>query len=386
MSSFTVQSYALKDTHYDSQWEVSIEDRWNYADFKKNRQWREGWISFDCLYFDLDTSYLYNGITSFDADIFKRFDTKKKIFEDIGYGQVADPFDAKFHRSLDKYKGDGCIYAAPALLHDVDNYFDAPGGAIVKYNPKTGEYSKEIIPFPHVYIQSIIIDQERGILYGQTFTPEKFFAYDLEKKTMRDLGLLGSAMAMAQGENIVLDDNGCVWGNWGVTRAWQSFYGADGMRLFKYSPDSGKIEYLNTGLPKKDGSFGYDKAEAFFNFGTGCLYASGANGALYRIETDGPEISFIGEPIPDRRSRLAAMALMKDGCAYGVTGRDGRTELLKFDPRNDSYQLLGSIIDENNNTPYQVHHVTAGPDGVLYAGENDNPYRSSYLWEISNIL
>jgi hypothetical protein len=386
MSSFTVKSYQLQDVHYDSQWKVSVEDRWNYRDFITHPQWKEGWISFDCLYYDPDDGYLYSGITSFASDIFKRFDTGRKTFEDTGYGHIADPYDAKFHRSLEKYQGDGCIYAAVALLHDVDHFFDAPGGAIVKYNPKTGTCSKEVIPFPHIYIQSIVIDQQRGILYGQTFTPEKFFSYNLETKKIRDLGPIGSGMGMAQGENIILDDDGCVWGNWGVTRAWQSFYGVDGIRLLRYSPDSGKVDYLTAGLPKKDGKYGFEKAEAFFNFGTGCLYASGANGALYRIETDGPEISYIGEPIVDRRSRLASMVLMGNGKAYGVTGRDGSTELLMFDPRNDTYKLLGAIVDENNNTPYQVHHVTAGPEGVLYAGENDNPYRSSYLWELSDFI
>jgi len=31
---------------------------------------------------------------------------------------------------------------------------------------------------------------------------------------------------------------------------------------------------------------------------------------------------------------------------------------------------------------YQCHDIVAANDGTLYACENDNPYRSSYLWEI----
>ncbi len=31
---------------------------------------------------------------------------------------------------------------------------------------------------------------------------------------------------------------------------------------------------------------------------------------------------------------------------------------------------------------YQCHDIVATDDGVIYACENDNPYRSSYLWEI----
>lgn len=385
MKTVHARSYKLFDYHFDSQWNALVEHRWNYSDFLKNKAWRKGWISFDCLYYEKESGIIYCGVTSFENDIFHGFDTEKKIFIPTGYERIADPYDAKFHRALDKYQGDGCIYAAIALLHDVDRYFDAPGGAIIKYDPRTGDLTREITPFPHVYIQSTVIDQERGILYGQTFTPERLFAYDLERKTLKDLGPIGSGMAMAQGENIELDDSGCVWGNWGVTRAWQPFYGPDGIRLFRYSPDKGKIEYLNAGLPKPDESYGFEKAEGFFNLGTGDMYASGHNGSLYKFDPKTLAMQYIGSPITDRRSRLASLARMSNGKACGVIGRDGKTELLVFDPARDTYEVLGVVIDSDNNIPYQVHHVIATPEDVLYVAENDNHLRSSYLWEIRDI-
>ena len=42
----------------------------------------------------------------------------------------------------------------------------------------------------------------------------------------------------------------------------------------------------------------------------------------------------------------------------------------------------GAIVSEDGFAMYQCHDVTITPDGVLYAGENDNPHRSGYLWEI----
>ena len=83
-----------------------------------------------------------------------------------------------------------------------------------------------------------------------------------------------------------------------------------------------------------------------------------------------------------RPSRLAAMALGPDGCAYGVTGREGRCELLRFDFRSTRYELLGPVRDEHGDAAWQVHDICRTNDGVFYACENDNPVRSGYLWEI----
>ena len=33
-------------------------------------------------------------------------------------------------------------------------------------------------------------------------------------------------------------------------------------------------------------------------------------------------------------------------------------------------------------SPWQIHDMSFAEDGTIFAGENDNPYRSSYLWEI----
>ena len=189
-------------------------------------------------------------------------------------------------------------------------------------------------------------------------------------------------MDFAQGENIELDDDGNVWGGWTVTRAWQSTPGVDKHRLFKYSPASGKIAYLRTGLPKPDGSYGTVKYEALFNLGNGCLYASGPNGSLYRIDTQTGRAEYLFTPIEDRPSRLASLTLAHDGYAYGVTGRAGKCELLRFDPRTEKYDLLGPIVAADGTACWQVHHTIVLPDGTIYAGENDNPYRSGYLWEI----
>jgi hypothetical protein len=107
----------------------------------------------------------------------------------------------------------------------------------------------------------------------------------------------------------------------------------------------------------------------------------GANGSLYRIDPKTGAAKYLFTPIPERPSRLAAMALGPDGMAYGITGRDGGCELLRFDPRTETYKLLGPIRDTDGVCCWQAHDIVALPDGTLFAGENDVPTRSGYLWE-----
>ncbi len=377
-----IRSLKLKDRKFDN-WKSEIEDRWNYEDFLADEGWRKDWISFDCVCYCAENDTVYAGITSFEADIFRGYSRKKEEFVSTGYERIADGYDGKFHRSLIYY--DGCIYGAVALLHDVDRWLEAPGGAIVRYNPRTNEIKKLGIPLGHHYIQAIALDEKRGIIYGQTFTPEHLFSFDIESGKVRDLGVIGSGMAMGQGENIVLDDDGNVWGAWSVTRAWQSRPGADSFRLFCYRVDKGRIEYFKTGLPKADGSYGYAKAEGFFNFnlGTECLYVSGGNGSLYRVDVKTGNTEYLFTPIADRRSRLASMSMWKDGYAYGIVGRDGKCELMRFNPANEGYELIGEIVDADGVSCWQVHDIEITSDGIIYAGENDVPTRSGYLWEIN---
>ncbi len=382
-----IVAHKLRDRRFGTQWKDEIEDRWEYADFLKDPGWRQDWISFDCLCHDPATDTIFCGITSFDADIFRGWRRKEQAWFDCGYARVRNRYDAKFHRSLVRDRRDGCLYAAPALLHDIDRFWEAPGAAIVRYDPVTNEIARLATPMPHQYIQALILDEARDTLYGQTFTPENLCSYDLRAGTTRWLGPTSSGFAMAQGENIELDSAGNVWGVWTVTRAWQSDPGRDQHRFFRYDPREDRIEYLDKGLPRPDGAYGYARPEAFFNLGTDDLFVSGAGGALYRLDPRTGDAEFLFRAVGDegrgRRSRLAAMRLGPDGCAYGVTGRDGECDVLRFNPADGAWSLLGPLRDsETGAAAWQIHDVCITPDGTLYAGENDHPQRSGYLWEI----
>ena len=373
-----VRSLKLQDVRFGNQWFDEVEDHWDYADMKADPKWRTGWISVDCAAYDDRDDRVYLGITSFDADIFKAYDRRKGQFVDLGYRRIADPFDAKFHRAL--LKGpDGCIYGAIALLHDADRYFDASGGAIVKYDPVSGSLTKLGIPLPHVYIQSAVLSGEK--LYCLCFAPTRLASFDLRTGLSRDLGpICGWTFPMP--ESLAVDDAGFVWSSWSLTRAWQDEAGADAIRLCRVDPARDRIEFFQKGLPRPDGKHGNVHVEGLFNFHDGWLYASGGNGSLYRLDPHTADATHLFTPIPDRPSRLTSLALAADGCAYGVTGKKGKCELLRFDFKAGKYELLGPIVDQDGEPCWQVHDICLTKDGVLYACENDNPLRSSYLWEI----
>ncbi len=377
-----IHALKLQDVDYGNQWFDQVENRWDYQNFQQSPAWRSGWISMDCALYRPQDDRVYLGITSFAADIFKAYDRRTGQFVDLGYSRIADPYDAKFHRSL-VVGPDDCLYAAQALLHDVDRYWEAPGASIVRYDCTSGDIVKLGVPMPHTYIQALALDAARERLYCLCFPPEKLLLYELRTGASRDLGLIGTYGPMVQGENIVVDDAGCVWTNWSLTRAWQSEAGPDAIRLGKYDPEQERMVFSRHGLPRPDGSYGHAKAESFHNFGDGYVYAGGANGSFYRIDPETFQATLLCTPTADRRSRLSSLAPGEDGAVYGVTGRDGQCEFMRLDYRKGSYEKLGPVRDEEGNALWQNHDIAAAGEGVFYICENDNPYRSSYLWEVS---
>jgi hypothetical protein len=214
------------------------------------------------------------------------------------------------------------------------------------------------------------------------FGPEYLGCYDLDTGQSRILAQLSAGLGMAQGENIIVDDDGCVWSNWSLTRAWSNAPGPDGIRQCKFDPREGRMVFFQHGLPTPDRSSGFAKAEALFNLGNGKLFASGANGSLYSINRETGKAEFLFTPIRDRSSRLTSLARTDDGIAYGIVGRAGKCELMKFYYHDGAYDLLGPVVDRSGAAMFQCHDIVATEDGILYACENDNPHRSSYLWEI----
>ncbi|MCC6679939.1 MAG: hypothetical protein IT445_03460 [Phycisphaeraceae bacterium] len=375
----------LKDAHF-SNFHSEVVGKWNYADLVSGQHpdWFHDWVSFDCLLADDARDTIWCGLTCLATDIFYRYDRKHDRFASMNFQQVADRYDAKFHRSL-LFDDDGGMWAATALLHDIDRYHDAPGGALVHFDPVSEQLKIVARPMPHHYIQSITMDRRRGIIYGLTFTPERLFSYEVATGNVTDLGPVGSGFAMAQGQTVVIDRQGTCWGTWGVTRAWLYERGPDEFRLWRYRPDHGRIEYLDHGLPRLHGRTGSAGLDGAHLGPDGVLYMGTVEGLLCRLDPESAQVEAIGKPGPARR--LAGMANGPDGKLYGSAGQDGSVVLFRYDPANRRIEQLGPVYDPDiREYAWHIHDLAITNDGVIYAGENDAPHRSSYLWEISGAL
>lgn len=359
---------------------------WDYADLASDRcrHWFHHWISFDCLLADDERNIVWCGLTRLNTDVFWAYDRGAGEFRSLGFARIADRFDAKFHRSLVRDRS-GLIWAATALLHEIDCWEEAPGGAVVRFDPRAEALEIVARPMPHVYIQSLQIDRQRGLLYGQTYTPEMFFRYELESGQCRVLGPLGSGVALGQSEQLAMDRRGAVWGSYAVGRAWSYARGPTEFRLWRYHPDEGRRQFFHYGLPALYEPGCFVKADGLCTGPDGAVYAGTAEGTLCRIDPDTCRVELLGKPAPGRR--LAAMAVGPDGRLYGSCGRDGCASLFRWDPAGRDLVNLRPIFDaECGQQAWQIHDMAITADGTIYAGENDVPYRSGYLWEISGYV
>jgi hypothetical protein len=93
----------------------------------------------------------------------------------------------------------------------------------------------------------------------------------------------------------------------------------------------------------------------------------------------------LGKPFSG--TRLAGLVQARDGNIYGAgnSGLDsagrGTARIFRYEPSVGVLKDFGRIFDETRDDgAVNIHMLVEGEDGILYAGENDNSYRSSYLW------
>jgi hypothetical protein len=369
---------------------------WDYDELTRDQSsdWFHNWISFDCLLADDEQNVVWCGLTRLNTDVFWAFDRGTQTFRSLGFSKIANPFDAKFHRSL-VHDRSGTIWAATALLHEIDLYEKAPGGALVRFRPKfkglpgvapeTDELTIVARPLPHLYIQSLQIDRERGLLYGQTYTPEMFFIYNLARGDCQLRAPLGSSVVMGQSEQLAIDCRGAVWGCCALGRPWAYTRGPAEFRLWRYHPEEDQWHVFPFGLPAWDNPLSTVKTDGACTGPDGAVYMGSTEGVLYRIDPDTFQVKVIGKPAPGRR--LTGMAVGPDGRLYGSCGRDGAANLFRYDAASGELANLGPIFDPQcAEQAWQIHDMTIAADGTIYAGENDVPHRSSYLWEISGCM
>jgi hypothetical protein len=362
--------------------EIAARQTCDYGELVATSAFRD-WISFDCCLIVPGIDKVFCGLMSIGGDVLWEYDWNADKFQSCGLKGVTDSYDAKLHRSIVWSAAESCMYVATALLHDVDRYRQGRGGAIIRYYPASRKAELVSVPLPHNYIQMIALDETRRLIHGVSFTPERLFSYSLDAGRAVEHGPISSGFQFTQAQNIVVDDDGCAWSPWSVTRAWSLDPGDDLYRLCKYDPDEDRVVFYQTGLPSQRHDGAFNRVDGFFYFGPGRFYASDVYGSLYRIDPATGKVAFVCSPMGDRPSRLTSMALGSEDFAYGVIGREGACELLRFNTLTGDAELLGPVADGDDRC-WQVHDVALhSSTNTLYACENDPPSRSGFLWKIA---
>ena len=158
-------------------------------------------------------------------------------------------------------------------------------------------------------------------------------------------------------------------------------------RLFRYHPDEDRMEFLKHGMPMVTDPSGCGKLDTTAIGPDGVVYASTTEGLICRIDPDSGKVETIGKPGTSKLQRLSALITGPDDKLHGVTGKGGLAELFSLDPVSGDITNHGPLYDkEINVTAWQTHDIAIMQDGTIYAGENDVPHRSSYLWEITGVI
>lgn len=329
----------------------------------------ENHIAFTSLLFHPGDGKLYCGITAYNTDILYRFDPVAKSFESLHYRDIADPYEVKVHRSLE-LASDGTIYGASACLYSVDQRLKAPGGALFKIAPASDRVEKFAIPVDHDYIQTISLDEQRQLIYGQTYPVFRFFVYNMATGSTKDWGYMGSITHIS-----AIDDAGCFWGTWDVTRHF----------LYKYDPSTGEITYFRHSVPnaREDSNRMYPGAgpvDCMINGGDGYIYIGTCGGSLCRLDPKTAEVRYLGKPAAT--ARMPGLVVWKDSLLLGAAGDEEGGTVFAYDRETNAFHYLGSIIDSETGLKlYRVHDMRLVGDRTAYVAETDVPTRSGYLWE-----
>jgi hypothetical protein len=335
---------------------------------EQTQEFKDNYIAFTCLLANPNDGLLYCGVTAFNNDILHVFDPGTGRFQSLGYQHVAEPFEIKVHRSLE-LASDGTIYGASACLHGLDQRREAPGGALFRYHP-SGRVEKLAVPVRYDYIQTISLDDSRGLIYGQTYPVFNFFVYHLGSGDTDDFGYLGSITHLSAS-----DDDGCLWGTWDPVQH----------HLFKYDPARGDIVYFHHGLP--DGASmanimypGAGPVDCMLNGGDDFIYIGTTGGTLLRLDPRTAEVKYLGKPYASRR--MPGLKVWRDGLLLGVVGDSELSCLFTYDRETGRFADLGPIVDsESGLRLYRTHDLAVLGDRRVFVAETDVPSRSGYLWE-----
>jgi hypothetical protein len=312
---------------------------------------------------------LFVGATHGGGDLLLEFDPTKSRFKSCGYAKsgLLLPVEAKIHKGLWLDEKEDALYFGTAALGYVPLITDTPGGALVRYDVKKRKFRLIARPTPGDFYQAVCRDKRRNRIYAWT-RRGCFAVYDTKKRKLVRYEAMESAPHIG-----CIDDAGGVWG----------VYGGSDQAFYRYVPGKDRFEFpkgcrLPNALEATDVMYiGAGPVDSMINGGDGFLYVGAATGEFYRLDPRKGKLDYIGKPFTGKR--LPGMALGEDGMIYLCGGREKFSWLARYSREEDRFEMFGEVRHADGTGLHYCHELVVA-DGVVYAGETDNPSRSGYLW------
>ncbi len=287
-----------------------------------------------------------------------------------------------------------------------DGYKSYPGGHLLAYDLKSGEFEDLGIAPEREAVLSMSVDTRRGLIYGITWPVGYFFRYDIEKKAWRNLGAVAGAGESGSGttyrvlcRSIAIDpESGCA------------YYTNPEGDIFRCRPDAEQVELLESEDLRKDyfgkydpsdsGSMGYNWRQTVWNPVEKVFYGvHGNSGYLFRFDPRTPRIELLerltsipskrsgmgdqfsygylgftlgpdkrtlyyltGGPIYENGKRVAGMDKVAMGMARGLEN----LHLVTYDIPTLTYKDHGPVFYPDGGRPTYVNSIAVGRDGTVY--------------------
>ena len=246
---------------------------------------------------------------------------------------VGEPTDSgrasqcKIHYSFAVSEGDGILYAATHLSAPAkgqksyspwadwkDDRRSFPCSYLLAYDTGRDEVAWSSPFIPREGCRCLAIDENRRRLYSISYPRDHFWIYDLDARSVRDLGRLGSVNAQA----IFLDRRGRV------------FTSNDRGQVVRYDPEADRLEEIPLHYPVAPYLSGWHNVlyDVVGSPEGDCVYGVpwNADPHLFRYWPEEGEFGRMEDlgPVHQRRDRARPVCYYLDHCGGLVFGADGK--------------------------------------------------------------
>jgi streptogramin lyase len=280
----------------------------------------------------------------------------------------------------------GVIPGATAVTHAVavsasgDVYIGtSPEGHLLKYTPQDEDHQAIQIgkPLPVTDLGQAVAGERicaltisGNAVYGLTAPNAHFFEYSLHAGKFTDLGVVASEIPLGEkfekdkmmSRMLVADGQGSV------------FASGENGAFFRVRVGFEKLEELEIHAPAVPGREPWTRVDAFLLDPSGVIYGGTSDGYLFRLDPEKLTVTNLGKPL--NQYRIVGLVHGPGGKLYGVGGDEQEmARLFSYDPSTGAYDVLG-FVDVNRRPyytwqAYVIGAMASDASGTVYIGEDE---------------